>query len=107
MQPFRVWTHTAFAEQALAAFDPTTTVIYGSSRDAGWHDVAATCDALILDGITLMDGGGIDRINVPDATERGILVINTPDGPTESTAEHAIALMLSLTKRVAVGDRTL
>ncbi len=124
MQPFRVWTHTAFAEPALAAFDRTTAVIHGSSRDEGWYDIAATCDALILDGITLMDGGvmdrigprlrivartgiGIDRINVPNATERGILVINTPDGPTESTAEHAIALMLSLTKRVAAGDRTL
>ena len=34
-------------------------------------------------------------------------MINTPDGPTESTAEHAIALMLSLTKRVAVSDRLL
>jgi phosphoglycerate dehydrogenase-like enzyme len=34
-------------------------------------------------------------------------VLNTPDGPTESTAEHAIALLLNLTKGVAIGDRVL
>jgi D-3-phosphoglycerate dehydrogenase len=124
MQPARVWTHTTFDAQALAAFDPQTTVIAGSARDPEWYDVAATCDALILDGLTVIDaptikrigprlrvvartGIGIDRINVDDATAAGVMVINTPDGPTESTAEHAIALMLSLTKRVADGDRIL
>src|SRR5262249_52628756 len=52
-------------------------------------------------------GIGFDRIDLAAATERGILVVNTPDGPTESTAEHAIALMLSLTKQVAASDRVL
>jgi D-3-phosphoglycerate dehydrogenase len=124
MQPARVWTHTTFDPQALAAFGPQTTVIAGSARDPEWFGIAATCDALILDGLTVIDtptierigprlrvvartGIGIDRINVDDATAAGVMVINTPDGPTESTAEHAIALMLSLTKRVADGDRIL
>jgi phosphoglycerate dehydrogenase-like enzyme len=35
------------------------------------------------------------------------MVVNTPDGPTESTAEHAIALLLNLCKRVMVSDRIL
>lgn len=52
-------------------------------------------------------GIGIDNVNVPDATERGILVINTPDGPTESTAEHAIALLLGVAKRVKQGNANL
>ncbi|MCB0085712.1 MAG: hypothetical protein KDE47_32445, partial [Caldilineaceae bacterium] len=38
-------------------------------------------------------------------TARGILVINTPDAPTESTAEHAVALMMTVCKRVMAGDR--
>ena len=34
-------------------------------------------------------GIGVDNVDLPAATERGILVVNTPDAPTESTAEHA------------------
>jgi len=52
-------------------------------------------------------GIGVDGIDLDAATERGILVINTPDGPTESTAEHAVALLLNLCKGVARGDRLL
>src|SRR4029078_11837449 len=58
-------------------------------------------------GVVGRPGIGVDRIDLAAATERGILVVNTPDGPTESTAEHAIALLLSLTKRVTLGDRDL
>lgn len=49
-------------------------------------------------------GIGVDNIDVDAATERGILVSNTPDAPTESTAEHAVALLLAVAKRVMVGD---
>lgn len=52
-------------------------------------------------------GIGIDNINIPDATEHGVLVINTPDGPTESTAEHAIALLLACAKRLKQGNDNL
>ena len=48
-------------------------------------------------------GIGIDNVNLQDATARGILVINTPDAPTESTAEHAVALLMAMAKRVVVG----
>ncbi|MCD6291463.1 MAG: hydroxyacid dehydrogenase, partial [Anaerolineae bacterium] len=36
-------------------------------------------------------GVGVDNVDIPAATERGILVVNTPDAPTESTAEHTVA----------------
>jgi len=49
-------------------------------------------------------GIGVDAIDVDAASERGILVCNTPDAPTESTAEHAIALLMAVAKRVMVGD---
>ncbi len=43
-------------------------------------------------------GIGIDNINVAEATERGVAVCNTPEGPTLSTAETAIALILAAVK---------
>ncbi len=49
-------------------------------------------------------GIGVDTVDLAAATARGILVINTPDAPTESTAEHAVALMMAVAKRVMVGD---
>lgn len=46
-------------------------------------------------------GIGYDKVQVPVATARGILAANTPGGPTEGTAEHAVALMLAVAKGVA------
>ena len=45
-------------------------------------------------------GIGIDNVVVPDATERGIAVCHTPEGPTLSTAETAIALILASVKHI-------
>ncbi len=52
-------------------------------------------------------GAGVDNINLPLATKRGIVVTNTPDQVTEPTAELAMALMLSLVRRVTEMDRKL
>jgi D-3-phosphoglycerate dehydrogenase len=52
-------------------------------------------------------GIGIDNIDLSATTERGILVVNTPEAPTESTAEHAVALLLAMAKRVVAGDMSL
>lgn len=52
-------------------------------------------------------GIGVDNIDLAAATERGILVVNTPDAPTESTAEHAVALLMSLAARTALGNQKL
>ncbi|MFV2000980.1 MAG: NAD(P)-dependent oxidoreductase [Acidimicrobiia bacterium] len=43
-------------------------------------------------------GIGIETIDLEAATSRGIAVCNTPDGPTISTAEHTIAMMLAVAK---------
>lgn len=45
-------------------------------------------------------GIGYEKVDVDAATERGIAVCNTPDAPTTSTAEHAIALMLAVAKNI-------
>ncbi|MXX24273.1 MAG: hydroxyacid dehydrogenase [Caldilineaceae bacterium SB0668_bin_21] len=52
-------------------------------------------------------GIGVDNIDLDAATSRGILVCNTPDAPSESTAEHAVALLMAVAKRVIVGDMQL
>jgi D-3-phosphoglycerate dehydrogenase len=43
-------------------------------------------------------GIGVDNVEIAEATRRGIAVCNTPDAPSQSTAEHAIAMLLALAK---------
>lgn len=45
-------------------------------------------------------GIGVDNVDVPAATSRGIVVVNTPEGNNVTTAELAIALMVSLARHV-------
>ncbi len=45
-------------------------------------------------------GIGVDNVDVPAATKRGIVVMNTPGGNTVTTAEHALSLMLSLLRNI-------
>jgi len=47
---------------------------------------------------------GYDNIKVDEATKHGIKVGNTPNVLTQSTAEHAMALLMAIAKRVAEGD---
>ncbi len=50
-------------------------------------------------------GIGIDNVDLDAATRHHVCVVHTPDAPTQSTAEHAIALMLALAKGIARSDR--
>jgi glyoxylate reductase len=52
-------------------------------------------------------GVGVDNIDLEAARKRNVLVANTPDVLTDSTAELAITLTLALLRRVAEGDRFL
>jgi glyoxylate reductase len=52
-------------------------------------------------------GAGVDNIDLEAARNRNVIVANTPDVVTESTAEIAITLTLALLRRVAEGDRFL
>jgi phosphoglycerate dehydrogenase-like enzyme len=44
-------------------------------------------------------GIGVDNVDIPAATARGVIVMNTPFGNSITTAEHAIALMFALARR--------
>lgn len=125
MPQAHVWTGRPLQPEALAVLEGLATVsvsVVGERKD--WYAEASTADAILVEGATFVTGEvmdrigrrlriiarpgiGVDRIDLDAATQRGILVVNTPDGPTESTAEHAIALLLSLCKQVMVGDRIL
>lgn len=52
-------------------------------------------------------GIGLDNVDIPAATKRGIVVMNTPGGNVVTTAEHSIAMMLSLTRNIPRGTSTL
>ena len=45
-------------------------------------------------------GVGVDNVDVPAATQRGVLVVNSPEGNTIAAAEHALAMMLSISRHV-------
>ena len=45
-------------------------------------------------------GIGVDNIDVPAASRRGVIVENTPSGNAVTTAEHALALMMALARRI-------
>lgn len=91
-----------FRDEAL--LEGSVVAIIGSLVDASadfMERAGASLMAIVRPGI------GVDNIDLQAATERGILIINTPDAPTESTAEHAVALLLSAAKKVVAGDRSL
>ncbi|MBM3488010.1 MAG: phosphoglycerate dehydrogenase [Alphaproteobacteria bacterium] len=51
-------------------------------------------------------GIGVDNIDVPAATARGIVVMNTPYGNAITTAEHAIAMLFALARQIPLADRS-
>ena len=125
MSQAHVWTGRALQPQALAVLESQAIVSASSVGERNdWYAEASTADAIIVAGETFVTGEvmdrigprlriiartgiGVDRIDLDAATRRGIMVVNTPDGPTESTAKHAIALLLNLCKQVMTGDRIL
>ena len=68
---------------------------------------AALMDACPHLRLIARTGIGVDNIDLDAATARGIIVTNTPDGPTESTAEHTVAMLLALAKRLKQGNDNL
>jgi len=51
-------------------------------------------------------GIGVDNIDVPVATSRGIIVMNTPFGNSITTAEHTISMMMALARQIPEADRS-
>ncbi len=51
-------------------------------------------------------GIGVDNVDIPASTAKGIIVMNTPFGNSITTAEHAISLMLALARQIPEADRS-
>ena len=51
-------------------------------------------------------GIGVDNVDIPAATAKGIIVMNTPFGNSITTAEHAIAMMFAIARQIPDADRT-
>jgi D-3-phosphoglycerate dehydrogenase len=49
-------------------------------------------------------GIGVDNVDIPAATAKGVIVMNTPFGNSITTAEHAIALMFALARQLPAAD---
>jgi D-3-phosphoglycerate dehydrogenase / 2-oxoglutarate reductase len=52
-------------------------------------------------------GVGVDNVDIPVATNRGIVIMNTPDGNTISTAEMTFGLMLALARQIPQAHATM
>jgi len=57
--------------------------------------------------IVSTNGAGYDTVNLKSCTDAGVLVLNQAGGNKEAVAEHALAMMLSLTKRIIETDRAM
>lgn len=51
-------------------------------------------------------GVGVDNVDVPAATRQGIVVVNSPQGNTIAAAEHALAMMLSLSRHIPAANQS-
>jgi D-3-phosphoglycerate dehydrogenase / 2-oxoglutarate reductase len=114
---WRVWTDVALrpeAEEQLVRAGATLIRTAPGSLEG-----VATADAMIIGSRLTADetlfaeavrlkvlarvGIGYDRVDLDAATRVGVCVVNTPDAPTESTAEFAITLMLAVARRLTIG----
>ncbi|NEW42464.1 phosphoglycerate dehydrogenase [Nocardia cyriacigeorgica] len=73
---------------------------------------ATTVDAEVLEAgknlkIVARAGVGLDNVDVPAATERGVMVVNAPTSNIHTAAEHAVTLMLAAARQVPAADATL
>ncbi|MDQ8732503.1 hydroxyacid dehydrogenase [Bradyrhizobium sp. LHD-71] len=82
----------------------------GASRDElapHFHvtkELLAQCPKLL---VVSSNGAGYDTVDVGACTEAGVLVVNQAGGNAQSVAEHALGMMLSLSKRIVEVDKAL
>lgn len=79
----------------------------GSSRQElamryeGYAPLLARCPHLL---VLSTNGAGFDTVNLEDATRAGVAVVNQTGGNKEGVAEHVMAMMLTLSKRIMIAD---
>lgn len=119
--PPLVWTDVPLHGDALAQLratvrlcGPTIPAAAASTGDFAEADAAIVGTRIFYDAeswrrarrlkVIARTGIGYDNIDVPAATRAGVCVVNTPEAPTESTAEFAIGLMFAVARRIPAAD---
>lgn len=112
---YRIWLDEQPLESVLGMFEGVAELV-GPGAEIG---ELVTCDGALDPGARWtserMDGAGrlrvisrigvgVDNIDIPAATARGIVVCNTPAAPSQSTAEHAAALIFATAKNLVNAD---
>lgn len=86
--------------QTIPGFDGLV-IRSGSKVTARVIEAATTLKVIGRAGI------GVDNVDVPAASRRGIVVMNTPTGNAVTTAEHAIALLFSLARKIPAASASM
>jgi D-3-phosphoglycerate dehydrogenase len=86
----------AHAYQIMSARDELAPVFFADA------DLLARAQNLL---VVSTHGAGYDTVNLDACTRAGVLVVNQAGGNAEAVAEHALALLLCLTKRIVETDR--
>jgi D-3-phosphoglycerate dehydrogenase / 2-oxoglutarate reductase len=113
------------AESALALLraQASWTVAYLPKTKASVAEEVRDADALLVRSATKVTpkllehaarlrvigraGVGVDNVDLDAATRKGVVVMNTPGGNASSVAEHTLALLLALARRIPQADRSL
>ena len=93
-----------------------TAVVHNKIAHDKLLEIVSDVDGIIVRSATVIDkelmqkaprlkvvgraGVGVDNVDIDTATERGILVMNSPGGSTTTTAEHAIAMLFALARSI-------
>jgi D-3-phosphoglycerate dehydrogenase len=91
------------SEDALVALAPGVHAFVVRSATKITRRVIEAAPDLLVVGRA---GVGVDNVDSDAATERGVVVMNTPTGNTTTTAELALALLVSLARHVSRADRS-
>lgn len=116
----RLWVEVPFFSDALSVLPDSVAISFGEPGKTQVPDDVLDVQGILASSVVRYNselfkrmpnlrmvqrtGIGVDNVDIADATEYGIVVCNTPDGPTESTAEHTVAMLLALAKRIKQGD---
>ena len=93
---------TGMDEDELAAAVPGVHALVVRSATKVTRRVLEAADVLEVVGRA---GVGVDNVDVAAATERGVVVMNTPTGNTTTTGELAIAMLVALARHLPCADR--
>jgi len=124
MTPFRILVADELSSEGLEILGRAGEVVVRTGMDeATLRDALPGFHALVVRSATKVTAGalekardlivigragiGVDNIDVPAATERGIVVMNSPDATAVTTGEHAVALIASLSRHVPDADASM